>query len=199
MHPLLSSTGIYAILFWITFSLWWIPEAVATFLQQAKAGDQMKVEDRGSYLVLMVLLFVSIGLAFLFANILPRATITWKQLPVFFVGIVLMLAGVAFRWYAIWTLGRFFTRNVATHADQRVVQNGPYTLIRHPAYAGTILTMLGLGLAMTNWVSILVLVTCNLLGHLYRIHVEEQALRTNLGQPYVTYMQHTKRLIPFMY
>ncbi len=197
MHPF--SSGRYAILFWVTFSLWWIPEVVGTFLQQAKAGDRTKVQDRGSYLVLVVLIFVGIGLAFLFAKILPRATITWNQLPVFFVGIVFMLAGVAFRWYAIWTLGRFFTRSVATHADQKVVQHGPYTLIRHPAYAGTILTMLGLGLAMTNWVSMLVLVICNLLGHIYRIYVEEQALRINLGQPYVAYMQHTKRLIPFVY
>jgi protein-S-isoprenylcysteine O-methyltransferase Ste14 len=47
---------------------------------------------------------------------------------VFFVGIGFMLAGVAFRWYAIWTLGSFFTRNVATHADQQVVLHGPYTL-----------------------------------------------------------------------
>ncbi len=197
MHPF--SSGKYAILFWVTFSLWWIPEVVGTFLQRAKAGDRTKVQDRGSYLVLIVLLFAGIGLAFLFANILPRATITWNQLSVFFVGIVFMLAGVAFRWYAIWTLGRFFTRNVATHADQKVVQHGPYTLIRHPAYAGTILTMLGLGLAMTNWVSMLVLVICNLVGHFYRIHVEEQLLMINLGQPYVAYMQHTKRFIPFVY
>jgi len=197
MHPF--SSGKYAILFWVTFSLWWIPEVVGTFLQRAKAGDRTKVQDRGSYLVLIVLMFAGIGLAFLFADILPRATITWNQIPVFFVGIVFMLAGVAFRWYAIWTLGRFFTRNVATHADQKVVQHGPYTLIRHPAYAGTILTMLGLGLAMTNWVSMLVLVICNLVGHFYRIHVEEQLLMINLGQPYIAYMQHTKRFIPFVY
>ena len=197
MHPF--SSGKYAILFWVTFSLWWIPEVVGTFLQRAKAGDRTKVQDRGSYLVLIVLMFAGIGLAFLFADILPRATITWNQIPVFFVGIVFMLAGVAFRWYAIRTLGRFFTRNVATHADQKVVQHGPYTLIRHPAYAGTILTMLGLGLAMTNWVSMLVLVICNLVGHFYRIHVEEQLLMINLGQPYVAYMQHTKRFIPFVY
>jgi protein-S-isoprenylcysteine O-methyltransferase Ste14 len=199
MYPLLIYTGMYAILFWIAFSLWWIPETVGAFLQHAKAGDQTKVQDGGSYLVVMVLLFGSLGLAFLFVDILPRAMITWNQIPVFFVGIALMLVGIAFRWYAIWTLGRFFTRNVAIHADQKVVQNGPYRLMRHPAYAGTILAMLGLGLAMTNWVSILVLGICNLLGHLYRIHVEEESLRTNLGLPYVTYMQRTKRLIPFVY
>ena len=130
MHPF--SSGRYCNLFWVTFSLWWIPEVVGTFLQRAKAGDRTKVQDRGSYLVLIVLMFAGIGLAFLFADILPRATITWNQIPVFFVGIVFMLAGVAFRWYAIRTLGRFFTRNVATHADQKVVQHGPYTLIRQP-------------------------------------------------------------------
>jgi protein-S-isoprenylcysteine O-methyltransferase Ste14 len=199
MHPLLIYTGIYAILFWITFSLWWVPEAIGTFLQQARAKDQTKVQDRGSYLVVIVLMVVSLGLAFLFANILPLATIIWNQVPVFSLGIVLALTGIAFRWYAIWILGHLFTRNVATHVNQKVVQKGPYSLIRHPAYAGTILTMLGFGLAMTNWASVLVLLICNLAGHLYRIHVEEQTLRINLGQPYIVYMQHTKRLIPFVY
>lgn len=199
MHPLLIYTDIYAILFWITFSLWWIPELVGAFLQHAKEGDQTKVQDHCSYLVVMILMIVSLGLAFQFASILPRATITWNQIAVFFMGIVFMLAGIVFRWYAIRTLGRYFTRNVATRTDQHVVQNGPYRLIRHPAYAGTLLTLLGLGFAMTNWASILALLICNFPGHLYRIYVEEQALRLSLGQPYALYMQRTKRIIPFVY
>lgn len=54
------------------------------------------------------------------------------------------------RLYAIRTLGRYFTRDVAVSAGQQVVQSGLYHLIRHPAYSGTFLTMLEVGLAMTN-------------------------------------------------
>jgi isoprenylcysteine carboxyl methyltransferase (ICMT) family protein YpbQ len=65
-----------------------------------------------------------------------------------------MILGVILRWYAIHTLGGYFTRYVAIHPDQQVVQVGAYRYIRHPAYSGTLLTMLGLGLVMTNWASL---------------------------------------------
>ncbi|HET8843686.1 MAG TPA: hypothetical protein VFN35_19645 [Ktedonobacteraceae bacterium] len=58
--------------------------------------------------------------------------------------------------------------------------------------------MLGLGLSLTNWLSLLIIMGCALLGLSYRIHVEEHALKEHLGQRYQEYMQRTKRLIPFV-
>jgi protein-S-isoprenylcysteine O-methyltransferase Ste14 len=80
-----------------------------------------------------------------------------------------------------------------------VVQNGPYRFIRHPSYSGTFLTMLGVGLAVTNWASLLFLLLFVLAGHLYRVRVEEQALMRILGQPYIAYMHRTKRFIPLVF
>jgi len=111
----------------------------------------------------------------------------------------LILLGLALRWYAIWKLGRYFTRDVAVSSDQPVVQSGPYRFIRHPAYSGTLLTMVGIGLAMTNWASLIAIIVCTLIGHLYRVSVEEQALSKTIGQPYIEYMRHTKRFIPFVF
>ena len=37
------------------------------------------------------------------------------------------------------------------------------------------------------------------LGHLVRVQVEEQALQTELGEPYLAYMRHTRRFIPFLW
>ena len=110
-----------------------------------------------------------------------------------------MIAGVGLRWFAIWKLGRYFTRDLAVSLDQQVVQSGPYRLIRHPAYSGTFLTMLGLGLAMTNWASLISLLLCVFLGHFYRVRIEEEALIHYIGQPYIDYMQHTKRFIPLVF
>jgi protein-S-isoprenylcysteine O-methyltransferase Ste14 len=103
------------------------------------------------------------------------------------------------RWYAIWTLGSYFTRDVAVSTDQKIVQTGPYRSIRHPAYNGTFLTMLGVGLAMTNWASLFALLTCVFLGHMYRVNVEEKALSQTIGQPYIAYIHRTKRFIPFVF
>ena len=120
----------------------------------------------------------------------------WARPAMFAAGVSSMVLGVALRWYAIWTLGRYFTRDVAVSADQPVVQRGPYRLIRHPAYSGTFLTMLGLGLAMTNWASLAALLACVFAGYSYRVRVEEAALARAIGQPYREYMRRTKRFIP---
>jgi protein-S-isoprenylcysteine O-methyltransferase Ste14 len=34
------------------------------------------------------------------------------------------------------------------------------------------------------------------LGHSYRVSVEEKALMRSIGQPYIDYMQRTRRFIP---
>ena len=108
-------------------------------------------------------------------------------------------AGAALRWWAIWHLGRFFTVDVAVSAEQRVVDDGPYRLVRHPSYTGLWLEAIGLGLALGNLLGLLTLAIPVLLALLHRIRIEEQALRTALGEPYVRYCQRTRRLLPFIY
>lgn len=149
--------------------------------------------------ILIGLLWLGITLNFALAALLPEAAISWQRTTLFGIGISLILLGTALRWYAIWTLGSYFTRDVAVSADQKVVQSGPYRYIRHPAYSGTFTTMLGLGLALTNWASLIALLACVFAGHLYRMHVEEKALVQAIGQPYVEYMRHTRRFIPWVF
>src|SRR5579871_4039046 len=98
----------------------------------------------------------------------------------------------------MFTLGRYFTFDVAVRAGQPVVQSGPYRFVRHPAYSGTLLSLFGIGVELANVASIVVILAGTLLGLLYRVRVEEKALIEALGQPYVDYMRHTKRFIPFV-
>ncbi|HWT83467.1 MAG TPA: isoprenylcysteine carboxylmethyltransferase family protein, partial [Candidatus Methylomirabilis sp.] len=72
-------------------------------------------------------------------------------------------------------------------------------LIRHPAYTGTLITMFGLGLALGNWLSLLVLLAGWAAGHLYRVSVEEKVLVNYFGEPYRDYIRRTRRFIPFVY
>ncbi|HEY6903143.1 MAG TPA: isoprenylcysteine carboxylmethyltransferase family protein [Candidatus Acidoferrales bacterium] len=120
---------------------------------------------------------------------------TW----VFFAGVTLMLAGIAFRFYAMKVLGRFFTYNVAVHAGQTVVEVGPYRYIRHPSYTGALITLIGVGLALGNWASLLAILACTGIAYAYRISVEESALIAALGEPYKQYMRRTRRLVPFLF
>jgi protein-S-isoprenylcysteine O-methyltransferase Ste14 len=95
--------------------------------------------------VLLVGLYAGVLLNFALPGLFPGATITWNRAVLFFIGLTLMVLGIILRQYAIRVLGRYFTREVVTRAGQPVVQNGPYKFIRHPAYTGTLLTMLGIG------------------------------------------------------
>ncbi len=137
-------------------------------------------------------------LCVLLALKVPATAITSVREILFWLGIALVYAGLALRLYAIKVLGRYFTTSVAVVADQPVVEDGPYRLIRHPSYTGLFILSFGFGLSSTNWLSLLVLLGCALLGVSYRIRVEERVLQAQLGQRYQAYMRRTKRLIPFV-
>jgi protein-S-isoprenylcysteine O-methyltransferase Ste14 len=112
------------------------------------------------------------------------------------VGEVVAVAGIALRVWAILTLDRFFTFVVGTVPGQRVVQHGPYRMLRHPGYAGALLALLGVGMVLANWLSLLVLVLVPTLVLSVRIIVEEAALAGALGAEYLAYAGRTARLIP---
>lgn len=95
-------------------------------------------------------------------------------------------------------LGASYTRTLRTDDDQRVVDRGPYRLVRHPGYSGSLLTWAGFALTSRS-VAVIVLVSA-LLGRAYRrrIVVEEQLLQRDLPG-YADYCGRTKRLVPFVW
>jgi protein-S-isoprenylcysteine O-methyltransferase Ste14 len=123
-------------------------------------------------------------------------TITVGRWPVFIVGLALMASGLYIRQWAIFTLGWFFTADVRVHPQQTVVDRGPYRWVRHASYSGLIIFFLGLGLALTNWMSLLVLVAVPTAGLVIRIRSEERALLAGLGEPYRRYAAVHQRLFP---
>jgi protein-S-isoprenylcysteine O-methyltransferase Ste14 len=114
-------------------------------------------------------------------------------------GLVVISLASAFRTWAIVTLGQFFNVMVTIQEDHRIVERGPYRLVRHPAYLGSILATTGFGLTEGDWVSVAVISLGALLAFAMRIRVEERALLDALGEPYASYTRRTSRLIPGLY
>jgi protein-S-isoprenylcysteine O-methyltransferase Ste14 len=79
------------------------------------------------------------------------------------------------------------------------MSDGPYRVLRHPGYSGVLLAMVGMGLLLANWLSVLALAVAVLAGMSYRIAVEERTLLATLGQPYEDYRSGRKRLIPLVW
>jgi protein-S-isoprenylcysteine O-methyltransferase len=115
------------------------------------------------------------------------------------IGLIIFVAGLALRWYAIGFLGKFFTVDVAIHSDHRLIEAGPYRYIRHPSYTGALFAFVGLGLSFGNWLSLAIFTLPILIAFLIRIQIEERALAQAMGQPYRAYQQRTRRLLPLVY
>lgn len=195
--PYFMTGPLQLFLFYTVFVIWAVPELLGSFSQRSRGDSSRK--DRGSFWVLIATLTLSLAIALIFAFRLPAARMEPGTSVFFALGIVLILTGAAIRWYAMRVLGRFFTRDIATQSGQEVVQEGPYRLVRHPAYTGTLITLVGVGLALTNWASLIAMLVVPLAGYLYRISVEERLLQEALGEPYRVYMQKTRRLIPYIW
>jgi protein-S-isoprenylcysteine O-methyltransferase Ste14 len=115
------------------------------------------------------------------------------------IGIILILAGLALRVWAALTLGEFYTRTLLITDRQRVVESGPYRLIRHPGYLGDIILWAGAALATANWIAIVLIIPLMVAAYTYRIRYEETMLLVTCGEPYRNYVARTRKLIPFIY
>ena len=192
-HPLELGVWVASLLIWRVME---VGVDIRTF-KRLRAG--IGRQDKGSHVVLLCLIVFGFLLGVLLALKVAAFAITSAPDILFWLGMLLIYAGIALRISAITVLGRYFTTRVAVVADQQVVEAGPYRLIRHPSYTGFLITLLGFGLSLTNnWLSLLVIMGCALIGFSYRIRVEERVLQEQLGQRYQEYMRRTKRLIPFV-
>jgi protein-S-isoprenylcysteine O-methyltransferase Ste14 len=180
------------------FSLfvWLASEFIGAWLIPAMRRRGTRVERRNvgsNTLVLfswVVLFSVAVGFAGERVLMLPE----WVSCA----GSALMLVGVAIRQWSIAVLGRFFSGVIGVQSEQKVVEKGPYRLVRHPSYTGVLLIQLGICLALGSLASVPVAILLFALGYGYRIHVEEKVLVSELGSGYVDYMKRTKRVIPFL-
>ncbi|MEU4093293.1 isoprenylcysteine carboxylmethyltransferase family protein [Streptomyces sp. NPDC026673] len=109
-------------------------------------------------------------------------------------GASVFVAGAALRLAAIRRLGRFYSHKVRTLDDHRVVCDGPYRVVRHPAYSGMVLAHAGFVGVFANPLSVLALLGLLLPAVVLRIRAEERALLDLSG--YAEYARHRKRLIP---
>lgn len=197
MPPVFMTDHRAALVLYAAYIIWLVPEFIHTFTHRVAA--KARTDDHRSGLAIGFALWGGVYAAYWLAHVEPGDFIDWHPYVLFGLGIALMVAGVTFRWYAVHVLGKYFSMQLAIQPGQTVVETGPYHLIRHPSYSGALLTMFGLGLAFTNWLSLLGIMLAGFIGYSYRVMVEERTLVTALGGPYREYMQRTKRFIPFIY
>jgi protein-S-isoprenylcysteine O-methyltransferase Ste14 len=157
-------------------------------------GSRVQRRNRGSNTLVIVAWVAAFGVSAGFAGggimLLPD----WFS----YVGVVVILAGVALRQWAIAVLGRYFSGVIGVQEDQKVVDTGPYHRVRHPSYTGALLILAGIAASFRSIGAILTVILIFALVYGYRMVLEERVLVSELGDSYVEYMKRTKRIIPFI-
>ena len=187
----------YALVFWVVYIWAFAPEW--RVVQQGFEGAKREgSQDSGSVRVIAagmwIALFLAFALAFVRALSFPRRV----QLPMFAVGVSLILLGSLLRRYCWRTLGEYFTGDVRARAEQPVISSGPYRLVRHPSYTAGMMMFIGIGLALGSWLSLALLTITTIATYSYRVMVEERALLDTIGEPYRSYIKERKRFIPYI-
>jgi len=121
----------------------------------------------------------------------PSSTLAW-------IGITVGAVGLGIRVWSMRVLGHDYTRSLRTREAQTVIDRGPYRLVRHPGYVGSILVWVGSRLAV-NWLIAVATALVLLLVYAYRIRAEEQMLVDHFGDGYQAYRARTWRLVPFVW
>lgn len=110
--------------------------------------------------------------------------------------LALVVAGVAFAWWARLHLGALWSGSVQRKEGHRVVDTGPYALVRHPIYTGLLLSGLGTAIARGH-LSTIVGFALVVIGITMKARLEERFLSTDLGAEYAAYKARVPMLVPF--
>lgn len=133
----------------VTYWAWFASEVViAVATRTGKSGG--KVRDRGSQVILWIVIVISVTACEWSRRALPANMFggaAWLKTA----SVVVLIAALAIRWTAVFTLGKSFSANVAIRESQRVMRTGLYRIVRHPSYLGLLMVFLTIGIHSRNW------------------------------------------------
>jgi protein-S-isoprenylcysteine O-methyltransferase len=193
VSPAVYDNTVAAVAFWSAVLGWELVEW-RQYRQEARAAEDVD-HDRSSGRLVTLTSWVAIGGAYGLGHA-DVGRIPGGRWPVYGAGFGLLLAGIAFRQWAIRVLGRHFRRRVTIQAGHQVIRSGPYRALRHPAYAGALLALAGIGVVFGSWPALALCVLPIGAALVHRIRVEEGALEDALGDAYREYARSTSRLVP---
>jgi protein-S-isoprenylcysteine O-methyltransferase Ste14 len=123
----------------------------------------------------------------------------WVLVVLEIIGLVFFVMGFLLMAWALVFLGRNYQLGGnAPRSEDKLVDNGPYRLIRHPMYAAALSISLGLACLIQSWAFFLVF-CIYLVLILPLISIEEDGLQKAYGEKYGIYQQKTRKLVPLVY
>jgi protein-S-isoprenylcysteine O-methyltransferase Ste14 len=146
--------------------------------------------------VALAILYVAVGV--LLWRPLPLALPPWARAVVLGVGFPLYLAGVGLYLWGYRALGRWFGVSsgfgAALYEDHRLIEAGPYALVRHPMYLGVMLAAVGALLLFRTWA--MAFYAPGAFAVILRARREEHLLAGEFGPAWETYARRVPAWVP---
>ena len=108
----------------------------------------------------------------------------------------LTAAGFGLAWWARLHLGGLWSSGVTRKQDHKLIDSGPYAIVRHPIYTGMLLSSIAL-LAISGRMFGLIGFVCVVAGMILKARLEETFLAEELGPDiYGAYAKRVPMLVP---
>jgi protein-S-isoprenylcysteine O-methyltransferase Ste14 len=178
------------IVLWIGFAVSWVLAALWSDKTDKRAGIREEIGYRAVQLPGWILLALP---AHGYDGWLRLWRLTWIEA---WVCVGLIVLGFAFSWWARIYLGPLWSSTVTRKANHRVVDSGPYAIVRHPIYTGLLLAAYATTAAKGTVMGIAAAVLITL-GFWLKARLEERWLSEELGpQEYQAYRRKVPMLLP---
>jgi protein-S-isoprenylcysteine O-methyltransferase Ste14 len=178
---------------WLAAGLVWLVGAITA----KRAERRQSLASRLRHLALEVPAFFMVFAqvtwpAWLERRFVPEASITAR-----WIGLALTAVGIAFAIAARVWIGRNWSGRVTIKQQHELIQDGPYSLVRHPIYSGLLLALLGTAMVQGELHGLIGFALAAL-GWTFKLRTEEAFLAQQFGNEYLDYKQRVKALVPFV-
>ncbi len=177
---------------WIAFLIYWPIKAIGTKTTQRLEPIASRILRVLTFL-LAIILFSTTGIPLHWLYLQPWPAGLWA----FWVGATVMVAGLLFAVWAREHLGGNWSSSVTIKQGHELITSGPYAVVRHPIYTGILAGLLGTAIALSQVRGFIAFVLVALV--IWRkLRMEEQWMRSQFGNTYVTYARQTAALVPYL-
>jgi protein-S-isoprenylcysteine O-methyltransferase Ste14 len=178
---------------WIAFLVYWQIKAVGTKTTQRLEPAASRILRVLIFLIVIVILSTTrIPLRWLYLQLWPAGL--WP----FWLGAAVTIAGLLFAVWAREHLGRNWSRSVTIKQGHELITSGPYAVVRHPIYTGSLAGFLGMAIAISQ-VRGFIAFALVFLAFWMKLRMEEQWMRSQFGETYATYAHRTAALVPYLF
>ncbi|WP_175998018.1 methyltransferase family protein [Burkholderia stabilis] len=188
------------LLFLAVFIIWIVTEVVLSSIKREKHRPETGGGHRADRNTLRIIWTVTVSANTIAAIVAVLTNVPIVSAPGFrYVGIAIMVLGLALRIASIVSLGRMFTYNVAIRDGHQLVTSGLYRFVRHPSYSGLLIIFIGYGLGLNNWLSLVIAFMPVFWAIMRRTAVEESVLEDQFGDVYREYKKRIARFVPWIF